>query len=168
MRYDPEVFEIEAEIINNFINSPMFSGRDEYFVRILVLFITRESLTQKELKRITGLSSGTISQELQDLEKDGLIEVIDISEKGKKTYRGKPAGVMLLRFSLSVIVRLMKWESKLKEKYNKLISNQKELSNYRGYNRLVKIYDYMINSIGKYEKFNQNGQQILKKLENKK
>ena len=65
--FDPEVYNVEDDIINQLLASPMFSTRDPMFIRILGYFMTRKYLTQKTLKRITGLSSGKISEEVNQL-----------------------------------------------------------------------------------------------------
>ena len=80
--FDPDVYIIEDEIITHFLNSPMFTGRDPLFVRLLVLFITRKHLTQATLQRITGMSAGKISQEVNHLLDMGLIEIEKTSKKG--------------------------------------------------------------------------------------
>ncbi|MFW9785811.1 MAG: hypothetical protein ACFFFB_26235, partial [Candidatus Heimdallarchaeota archaeon] len=54
IKFDPEVYIIEDDMLNQLLTSPMFSSRDPMFIRILGYFITRKFLTQKTLQRITG------------------------------------------------------------------------------------------------------------------
>ncbi|MFW9970951.1 MAG: MarR family transcriptional regulator, partial [Candidatus Odinarchaeota archaeon] len=103
--FDEEVYLIEDDLLNQLAGSPMFSSRDPMFIRILGYFITRKYLTQKKLQRITGLSAGKISEEVNLMAENGLVEIAYISPKGKITYGAESAGEMLLKFSKSIINR---------------------------------------------------------------
>ena len=78
--FDPEVYILEDDIHNQLSTSRMFSTRDPLFIKLLGLFMTRKYLTQKTLKRITGLSAGKISQEVHHLLEDGLIEKAEVTD----------------------------------------------------------------------------------------
>ena len=83
MEFDPEVYVIEDDIINHFLSAPFFAPRDPLFIKILMLFITRQHLTQKTIQDITGMSTGKISKEVNNLLKLGFIKIVDKSKKGK-------------------------------------------------------------------------------------
>lgn len=153
IEFDPEVFLIEDEIINLLESTPLFAGRDPYFIKILGLFMTRKYLTQRTLQRVTGLSAGKISEEVNRFLEMGLIEKEKISDKGKLIYTAKSAGMMLLKFSKSIINRMIKWEEELVEIRLKLDMNKEILENEKGYNRLVELYDYFIYAVKQYKKF---------------
>jgi len=153
IKFDSEVYLIEDEILNQLIASPMFSSRDIMFIRILGFFITRKYLTQSRLQRITGLSAGKISKEVNLLLKNGLIEKVNVSDKGKITYGAKSAGIILLKFSRSVINRMVKWDEDLQKMRLELEDNRNNLENLNGYSRIYNINNYLLNLISKYKSF---------------
>ena len=150
--FDPEVYLIEEEILNLLYSTPMFVGRDPTFLRILGLFMTRKYLTQKTLQKITGLSAGKISEEVNSFLQMGLIEKADVSKKGKIIYSANSAGLILLKFSKSIINRMVKWEQGLEEMKLDLENNKKSLENEKGFTRIVELNDYFLGAIKKYKK----------------
>jgi len=151
IEFDPEIYLIEEEILNILHSTPMFVGRDPTFLRILGLFMTRKYLTQKTLQKITGLSAGKISEELNNFLEMGLIEKAEVSKKGRIIYSADSAGLILLKFSKSIINRMVKWEKELENMKIDLDSNMKSLENENGYNRIVELTDYFLGAIKKYK-----------------
>lgn len=162
IRFDPDVYLIEDDMLNQFAASPMFSSRDPMFIRILVYFITRKYLTQRTIQKITGLSAGKISEEVNLLLENGLIEKADVSPKGKITYGAESAGIILLKFSRSVIDNMAKWDDELQKLRVELEDNRNDLEKLNGYSRIYKINEYLLDSISKYKKFIDMVDKILK------
>ena len=151
--FDPEIYIIEDDILYQLATSPMFTSRDPMFIRILGYFITRKYLTQKKLQKITGLSAGKISEEVNLLLKNGLIEKSDISPKGKITYGAESAGIILLKFSRSIINSMTKWYDKLLNMRLELEENRNDLETLIGYTRIYIIVEFLLNSISNYKIF---------------
>jgi len=151
IRFNDEVYAIEDDIIDQLLASPMFSTRDPMFIRILGYFMTRKYLTQETLQGITGLSSGKISEEVNKLLEDGLINKAIISPKGKITYEAN--SLILLRFSRYIINIMTKWVKELENMKLELENNRFELENLKGYNQIYKIYDYTLDAILKYAEY---------------
>ncbi len=151
--FDEEVYLIEDDLLNQLTASPMFASRDQMFIRILGYFITRKYLTQKTLQRVTGLSAGKISEEVNLLLENRLIEKVDVSEKGKITYGAESAGIILLKFSRAIMYRMAKWDKDLKNISLELEDNRKDLENLTGYSRLQKIFEFLLKSILRYNRF---------------
>ncbi|MFX1343510.1 MAG: hypothetical protein ACFFAI_00270 [Promethearchaeota archaeon] len=150
--FDKEVYLIEDEIINQITALPMFFGRDPVFIRLFTLFMTRKYLTQKTLQSITGLSAGKISEEVNLLIDMDLIEKADISKKGKIIYSAESAGLILYKFSKSIINRMIKWEQDLEEMKLELEENRTLLENEKGYDRIVELNNFFVDIIKKYKK----------------
>jgi len=159
--FDPEIYLIEDDILNQLINSPMFSSRDPMFIRILGYFITRKYLTQKRLQRITGLSAGKISEEVNLLLEDGLIEKSEISPKGKITYGAESAGKLLLKFSRAVINRMARWDEKLVKMRMELENKRNNLGKLNGYSRIYKICEFLLEIISNYRIFIEKIDKVL-------
>ncbi len=151
--FDPEVYLVEEDMLNQLVVSPMFSSRDPMFVRILGYFITRKYLTQKTIQKITGLSVGKISEEVNLLLENGLVEKSEISPNGKITYGAESAGMILLKFSRSVINRFAKWNDMLKKMRVELEDNKNDLETLNGYTQIYKINKFLIDSISNYKIF---------------
>ncbi len=152
IKFDQEVYLIEDEIVNQMTALPMFFGRDPVFIRLLTLFMTRKFLTQKMLQRITGLSAGKISEELNLLLEMDLIEKADISKKGKIIYSAESAGLILYKFSKTIINRMIKWKQDLEELKIELEKNKNLLENEKGYNRILELNNFFLDIIEKYKK----------------
>ena len=153
IRFDPEVYIFEDDLLNQLVASQMFSGRDPIFIKIFGYFITRKYLTQRKLQRITGLSAGKISQEVNTLLENGLIEKADVSDKGKITYGVESVGIMFLKFSRSIINKMVKWDDKLQKMKLELEDNRKLIGNLDGYSRIYNFNKFLLDLISKYKKF---------------
>jgi len=152
MEFDQDVYVIEDDIHNQLAALQMFSNRDPLFIKILGLFITRKYLTQQTLKNNTGLSSGKISQEVNKLLEDGLIEKAEVTDKGKITYGASSAGLILLRFSRSIINRFTKWEKTIGDMKLEFENNRQALGNLKGYNQIYKLLIFLIETLSLYKK----------------
>ncbi len=148
IQFDPEVYLVEDDIINQILASPMFSTRDPMFIKILGYFITRKYLTQETIKRITGLSSGKISEEVNRFLEDDLIHKAEVSSKGKITYYAD--SLILLKFSRHIINKMAKWEKELENMKLDLENNMSELEILDGYAQIYKICDYTLDVTLKY------------------
>ncbi len=160
--FAPEVYLVEEDILNQLAASPMFSSRDPMFIRILGYFITRKYLTQKTIQKITGLSVGKISEEVNLLLENGLVEKSEISTRGKITYGAESAGMILLKFSRAVINRFAKWNDMLKKMRVELEDNKNDLEGLNGYIRIYKINEFLIDSISNYKIFIDTLDKVLK------
>jgi len=150
--FDSEVYVIEDDIITHFLNSPMFTGREPLFVRLLMLFVTRKYLTQNTLQKITGISAGKISQEVNHLLDMGLIERAETSKKGKITYCTSSAGLAFLSITRHTIGKLVNWEESLTKMKKELEYNKEELGNLNGYKRLYRFTKEILKLISNYKK----------------
>ena len=149
--FDPEVYIIEDDIITHFLNSAMFTGRDPLFVRLLMLFVTRKYLTQNTLQKITGISAGKISQEVNHLLDMGLIKRAETSKKGKITYCTSSAGLAFISITRHTIGKLVNWEESLTEMKKELEYNKEELGSLNGYKRIHKFTKEILNLISNYK-----------------
>jgi len=160
IQFDAEVYVIEDDIINHLLASSMFSTRDPIFIRILGYFMTRKYITQESLQKITGLSSGKISEEVNRLLDDKLIFKAEISSKGKITYSAD--SLIILRFTKYIINRTTKWVKELEAMKLELEKNKFELENLKGYTQIYKIYNYTLDTILKYTEYIKRMDKLVK------
>lgn len=164
IEFDHDVYAIEDDIHNQLAASQMFSNRDPLFIKILGLFMTRKYLTQQALKNITGLSSGKISQEVNRLLEDGLIEKAEVTDKGKITYGASSAGLILLKFSRSIINRFTKWENNIGDMKLEIENNEATLGNLKGYDQIYKLIIFLIEIVSLYKKSKSIMDEVLNDL----
>jgi hypothetical protein len=149
--FDPEVHFIEEELINHIISMELFASKDPMFMRIFALFITRKILTQKIIKRITGLSIGKISEELNQMLEMGLISIKEVSKKGKIIYEANSASLMLIKYTRHTINKMADWEDKLIKLKSELDIKKTELEDLTGFKRIYEISQFYIRIIKKYK-----------------
>lgn len=165
IKFDPEVYEIEEEFLNHLINLPIFVSKDPIFLRILGYFITREYLTQKDLKLLTGLSTGKISQEVNDLLENGFIEIENVSETGKITYRCKLGGKVILKYAKNITDEVFKWEKELLEIKSDVEKNKQNLEKLKGFELIYRIVNVVLPALSGYKKVREIFIDALKKYQ---
>jgi len=164
--FDNDIKKIEKDIIEFFTYTPMFFGKSEIFSKTFAYFITRGILNQKQLRELTGLSAGKISQEINTLLELGIIEITDTSETGQITYQMKSVILAFLQVSFNVLSEYMKWKTKL-ESINADLDKQKDnLRKLHGYNEIRKVINIYLNIMPFYEKIFNVILEIRKKLVN--
>lgn len=164
INFDSEVYQIEDDIINHFVSSQMFSDRDPFFVKIFALFITRKYITQKTLKKVTGLSAGKVSEEVNHLLNMGLIEKGEITKKGKITYVASSVGLMYLRFSRHSLTNLIDWEKEFLEMKTELNTKKSALERLEGYKRIKELNAFFLEIISNYKKTLENLDKAIQSL----
>jgi DNA-binding transcriptional regulator GbsR (MarR family) len=146
--FDEEIEELEQEIVNFLLNkSYFFTGQKSAFVIIKSYFITRKHLTQEMLHNLTGLSRGTISQELNKFLEDGLIRKSHISSTGEITYTLDSvefAFVHAFYNAQKEIVEFGRELTKLKEEIEK---NKESVKDSKGFNQISQIVNLLTLSV---------------------
>jgi len=83
---DLRLEDIEEEIIKALSETTGFTVKNDQYTRILSYFIIRKQLTQGEVKKLTGYSTGFISQALNYLIENDLIQKVKIKGVRKPFY----------------------------------------------------------------------------------
>lgn len=162
--FDSEVYIIEDEIISTIMNNPLFQARDQFFLKTFGLFITRQYLTQKQIKQATGFSIGKVSEEVNNLLEMGMIEVANTSKYGKITYEASHAGILLLRYIKYIVKKLAKWQIRLTETKEELEERKEELQNFHGYQIIYDKIVLYLQIINKYDNLLDKVEQGIKGL----
>lgn len=163
--FDDDIKVIENEIIEFFTYTPMFFGKSEIFSKTFAYFITRRFLNQKQLRKLTGLSAGKVSQEINTLLELGIIEKVDVSETGKITYQMKSVILAFLRVSYNVLSEYMKWKAKIESINSELEEEKDNLRKLHGYDEILKVVNIFLEILPFYEKIYNVVIEIRKKLE---
>ena len=143
---DLSLEDIEEEIIKALTETTGFTVKNDQYTRILSYFIIRKQLTQGEVKKLTGYSTGFISQALNYLIENDLIEKVKIKGVRKPFYVVESIKYnYLLRFFNRLNLTFRK-KPILDQLLLELRENEDQLKDLNGYafirNRLEELLEY--------------------------
>jgi len=124
---------IENEIAKFILDCPMFVIEETRYALPMVYFLTRKQLTQDELRKLTGLSAGLISECINYFLQKRYIELQKIKGIRKRFY-SLPSIVFYnyLRY-YHRFNSILEQYSQLKEIKDELDANKEELDNLNGF-----------------------------------
>ncbi len=131
--------KIENELVDILCSSSLFAGQKSHSIKIISYFVTRKTLTQAKIKELTNLSLGTISQELSNLIKRGIIEKKKISSTGEITYVMASIKKSFFNSYYYTLKKAKNTESELREVHKELEINKDELKNQDGFKELYNL-----------------------------
>ena len=137
--FSPALQKIEKEIIDFLTKTPILFTKDPFVNQIRALFFTRKSLTQNEIKKLTKLSSGKISQVLRVLRYWGLVEKTSISSTGEYTYSMDLIQTSLSNYFKALTKEMAKSAEPLREIKDILETEQENIKDLRGYDQINKL-----------------------------
>ena len=135
--------EIENDLIDFISNSLIFTMESYQYSVIVAYLILRKELTQEDLKRLTGYSSGLISQGLNYLIEKSFIRKRKNPGMRQKLYVLDSIGnygVLRMEKRLEI---LKKWILIIKETIEELQNREKELGSKNGYFQLLKCFEVL-------------------------
>ncbi|MHA1281557.1 MAG: hypothetical protein ACTSQP_03555 [Promethearchaeota archaeon] len=158
----PKFIDFEADFIDFFMTTPLFLGKREIFSKTLGYFITRRHLTQSDLRELTGLSAGKISQDINTLLDAGIIEVSKISKTGEITYERKSIIASFFTISRRILDIYLRWKERLEEIDSELREEKDNLKKLNGYKKITKILSMYLKLMPYFEKMSEAVDYILK------
>ena len=142
--FDPELIEIEEKIIQYLIDSTLFYSTSATFRRILGLFITRKTLTQEMIKKLTGLSAGKVSQELNNLCEKGFITGTQENKTSPIIYTMDSVDIAFVNDAIRVLNTALDWEPRLNQINEDLQKNRNKLEKLNGYEDITRFLNFMM------------------------
>ncbi|MFX1450338.1 MAG: hypothetical protein ACFFCM_05825 [Promethearchaeota archaeon] len=141
------ILKIEREMAEFLSNSPLLYTKDPFLNQIRALFYTRKDLTQRELQKLTQLSTGKISQVLKTLRKWDLIEKTSVSSTGEYTYSMNSIERANKNYFNKIIEEMTQNKKPLEEIKEILENERKKLKNLRGYDKLSYLVPLFLQAI---------------------
>jgi len=129
---------IERELINLILNSELFIIEEIKYHPIIAYLITRKSLTQLELKKLTGLSAGLISEGLNYLNEQGYIKIKKVQGERQRRYILESVGYFNFLKFYKRFKNIADNKYKLERILDELIKKNDELGGINGYNIIKK------------------------------
>ena len=149
---DKEIAKFEKELIEFMIRSPLFFDQNQIFSMIKSYFITRKYLDQASLRKITGLSAGKVSQELQNLIKMEFIDENKIHNSRKIIYSMESIQKSFIASAINAVKEIAEWQSNLRYIKEELDGDKEKLQGLRGYPEISKIVNLFSISLPLNEK----------------
>ena len=150
---DLSVEDIEEELIEALVQTPGFMVKNEEYTRILSYLILRKSLTQSELRKLTGHSAGYISEALNHLIEEELVEKVKIPRIRKPYYQVESIPLSYLKRFQKRLKLFEKWKPELQEGIKEFEENKEELENLNGYERVKEMLKGYMQMIPFVERF---------------
>lgn len=151
--YRLKIEEIEKDLINFTINSPMFAASNPQYSEIIAYLIFRKELTQQKIKELTGFSAGMISQGLNYLIKEGLIRRKKIKGVREKLYIMDSIAFSNFLWIYKKLKILEKWDPIINKTMDELKKRENEISHRNGYKQIKKCLEYLNQSISANQYF---------------
>ncbi len=129
---------VEQVLVNLVLNSELFIIEEIKYHPIIAYLITRKSLTQSELKNLTGLSVGLISEGLNYLNEQGYVEIQKVQGIRKKRYVLKSVGYFNFFKFYKRFKNIANNKKKLEQILDELERRKNELKDLNGYNIIKK------------------------------
>jgi len=161
LKLDPEIMEIEEEILNYFMFESAYSVLTDFSLKIYTLFLLRKVLTQERIREITGLSLGKVSQVVNALVRKGFIMKVEkkkygeiIPEEIKRQTIYSMSSILESYFTsgINAFNEMLKWENDFKKIKNELLENKDELIKLNGHEEVLKFVNDYLEIIPTYKK----------------
>ncbi len=145
--FSPNILKIEKEIVEFLSKTPILFTKDPFLNQIRALFFTRKNLTQRELQKLTYLSTGKISQVLKILRKWRLIEKTSVSNTGEYTYSMDSVEKSCKNYFHLIIEEMSQNIKPLEEIQETLKQKGEKIKNLRGYDKISYLIPLFLKAI---------------------
>jgi len=160
-----DIYTLEEKMITIITKSPLFQFLKTDYIPIMGYFITREKFSQKDLKNLTGYSTGHISQGLNYLLGLNLIESYKENGARHSTYKMKSIGYSLLSRYLKAIQKSNEFKPRLTEINEELENKKKEWQDLNGYHQIKAFVKERIEMMDYFDFLEVSMEEELKKFE---
>ncbi len=125
---------IEQKLINLVLKSELFIIEEIKYHPVIAYLITRKSLTQLELKKLTGLSAGLISEGLNYLKEQGYVDIQKVQGERQRRYTLVSVGYFNFLKFYKRFKNIAHNKFKLERILDELNKKEDELGEINGYN----------------------------------
>ena len=159
--FDPQIKRFEDSIIEFFKYQSAYSTLSDYMLNMFIYFLTRKVLTQDKIKKLTGLSSGKISQVVNRLlKKKFILEVNkDVFKKSlpenlerRKLYAMTSIKESFFQSGVDSLKEMLKWREKFTKMKDELRKMKDQCENHRIHGKLSKAVEEILDLMVRYEK----------------
>lgn len=154
IEFDPEIRQIEQEIVEFFAEKASeYTGRHPIVSMVMSYFYIRRSLTQRDLRKLTGFSAGAISKAVRQLVDMNVITREVIPGTHTHLYKMETLPFRSPSYFLQTEQTLEKRCKKLEEIKETLDVHGGEMRNLEGYQKVYDIVKHLLVQISSVPRF---------------
>ena len=154
IEFDPEIRQIEQEIVEFFAEKASeYTGRHPIVSMVMSYFYIRRSLTQRDLRKLTGFSAGAISKAVRQLVDMNVITREVIPGTHTHLYKMETLPFRSPSYFLQTEQTLEKLHKELEEIKDKLDVHSGEMRNLEGYQKVYDIVEHLLVQISSVPRF---------------
>jgi DNA-binding transcriptional regulator GbsR (MarR family) len=152
--FDPEIRRIEQEIVDFFAEQASeYTGRHPIVSVVMAYFYIRRSLTQRDLRNLTGFSAGAISKAVRQLVDMNMITREMIPCTHTHIYKMETLPFRSPRYLLQTEQTLEKHREELKEMKETLDAYGDEMRGLGGYPKVYAVVSQLLELISSVPRF---------------
>jgi DNA-binding transcriptional regulator GbsR (MarR family) len=152
--FDPEIRQIEQEIVEFFAEKASeYTGRHPIVSMVMSYFYIRRSLTQQDLRNLTGFSAGAISKAMRQLVDMNVITREMIPGTHTHIYTMETLPFRSPKYFLQTAQALEKRCKELEEMKETLNAHGGEMRNLEGYQKVYDIVKHLLVQISSVPMF---------------
>jgi DNA-binding transcriptional regulator GbsR (MarR family) len=154
IEFDPEIRQIEQEIVEFFAEKASeYTGRHPIVSMVMSYFYIRRSLTQRDLRKLTGFSAGAISKAVRQLVDMNVITREVIPGTHTHIYTMETMPFQSPKYFLQTTQTLEKRRKELEEMKDTLDAQRDEMQNLEGYPKVYVIVTHLLEQISSVPRF---------------
>jgi DNA-binding transcriptional regulator GbsR (MarR family) len=152
--FDPEIRRLEQEIVEFFSEKASeYTGRHPIVSAVMAYFYIRRSLTQQDLRRLTGFSAGAISNAVRQLVDMNMVTREIIPGTHTHIYKMETLPFRSPKYFLQTTQNLEKRREEIEEMKTTLEANSDEIRNIDGYQKVYAVVTHLLKQISSVPKF---------------
>jgi DNA-binding transcriptional regulator GbsR (MarR family) len=152
--FHPEIRQIEQEIVTFFAEkTPEYTGRHPIVSAVMAYFYIRRSLTQQDLRKLTGFSAGAISKAVRQLVDINMITREMIPGTHTHVYKMETLPFKSPSYLLQTEITLEKLHKELKEMKDVLDANGDEMRDLEDYSKVYGVIAQLLQLISNVPRF---------------
>jgi len=152
--FHPEIRQIEQEIVAFFAEkTPEYTGRHPIVSAVMAYFYIRRSLTQQDLRKLTGFSAGAISKAVRQLVDINMIAREMIPGTHTHVYKMETLPFRSPSYLLQTEKTLEKLHKELKEMKDTLDVHSDEMRTFEGYSKVYGVITQLLQLISNVPRF---------------
>jgi DNA-binding transcriptional regulator GbsR (MarR family) len=152
--FDPEIRRLEQEVAGFFAEkTPEYTGRHPIVSAVMAYFYVRRSLTQRDLRRLTGFSAGAISNAVRQLVDMNMVTREMIPGTHTHRYNMETLPFRSPKYFLQTTQNLEKRRKEIEEMKTILDANSDEMQNIDGYQQVYAVVTHLLKQISSVPTF---------------
>ena len=153
-RFDPEIRRLEQEITGFFAEKASeYTGRHPIVSAVMAYFYIRRSLTQQELRRLTGFSAGAISNAVRQLVDMNMVTREMIPGTHTHIYKMETLPFKSPKYFLQTTQTLEKRQKEIEDMKTTLDVNSDKMQNIDSYPQVYAVVTHLLKQIASVPTF---------------